>query len=493
MAWTVNICDYLSTETAEATTDTGNIKITGHGLAVDDFIVNETRRGVDAERGSRLVFDTGYTANNIPIYTAIAGQTAGDSILLFKFTDHTSITKAKTLKISRVAGGGNSASFQLISDTTYIPRAGQFVRIKNGSTIVFGGVIQSVDRERLDENTTKILYSVSCSGFNQIPSRRTIRTNYSSGTVVGTIVTSMVEDYLFQDGIGIGTIDDGTTLTDDWVDDAISISEILDQCASKSGYQWFINQAGLLYFYQDPGSITNAAHNLIDGNGFTSYRKVRYQESLSTYQNKLFISGGSDDSGNPVLISSEDFDETTAMQEICAGTGVYGNVNRDGSLTEATYETAEAGTTTTNVKITGHKQIVGNMIWNVTTGDYRLVTAYVDVDNFTVTAVTGQTTGDTIVLYNEANNIIQNVFKKQGKLPATIEFETEEVDFIPATKLRVELSALGIADSYYNIEQVDLYDADGINMRSSVKAVKRNNSNFSTQRMPNYVDYWGGF
>lgn len=493
MAWTVKICDFQGIGTCEAGTDSSNIKITGHGLDVDDFIVNETRRGKDAERASRLVFDTGLTANNIPIYTPITGQTTGDRILLFPYTDHTSAVKAKTLKITRKAGGNSEASFQLKSDIYYTPRAGQYVRIKNGSDIIFGGVIQTVTRKRMDEGSSCILYNINCSGFNQIPSRRTIRVNYSLGTKMGDIVTDMVEDYLYQDGIGIGTINDGTTLTDDWKDDAISISEILDQCATKSGYQWFINEAGLLNFYQDPGVISNAAHNLIDGNGFTNYRNVEYQETLSNYQNKLFIVGGDDEVGNPILISSEDYNESTAMQEIAAGTGVYGAVNRDGSITESEYKTAESGTTATNVKITGHGQQVGYMIWNVTTGDYRLVTAYVDANNFTVDSVTGQTTGDTIVLFNEANNIIQNAFKRQGILPGVLTFETDELDFEPATKLRVELDDLSISDSYYNIEEVELSDVDGVNMQSKVKAVKRNNSNFTTQRMPNYADYWGGF
>ncbi len=58
---------------------------------------------------------------------------------------------------------------------------------------------------------------------------------------------------------------------------------------------------------------------------------------------------------------------------------------------------AEVGTTTTNIKITGHGLQVGDLIINHTRSEAkRLVLVRVDADNVTVAAVTSQTNGDTI-------------------------------------------------------------------------------------------------
>lgn len=65
--------------------------------------------------------------------------------------------------------------------------------------------------------------------------------------------------------------------------------------------------------------------------------------------------------------------------------------------TMATANTAAAGTTDTNITIVGHGLSVGDTLFNVTRGNaLRAVAAIVDIDNFTVAAVSGQTTGDAI-------------------------------------------------------------------------------------------------
>jgi hypothetical protein len=66
----------------------------------------------------------------------------------------------------------------------------------------------------------------------------------------------------------------------------------------------------------------------------------------------------------------------------------------------STSAAALAGTTTTNITLTAHGLVVGDCIVNTTRANAaRLVTAVVDADNFTVAAITGQTTGDNIAQY----------------------------------------------------------------------------------------------
>lgn len=67
---------------------------------------------------------------------------------------------------------------------------------------------------------------------------------------------------------------------------------------------------------------------------------------------------------------------------------------------KGTDDEAESGTTTTNLKMTDHGLVAGDLIINATRSNAaRLIVTKVDDNNVTVAAVTGQTTGDTIEVY----------------------------------------------------------------------------------------------
>jgi len=497
----LEILEYQSTETAEADTSASQIVITEHNLSAGDMIVNTSCRGQSAERGARLVGATGLTADIIPLDNNITAQTQNDLIRLYKFVDRTDLVKIKSFRMIRRTGGKTEANFVLRTTAAYILRAGQYVRINwnvsETSTRKFLGVIKSIRTVLVSEapDVDKLFLSVSCVGLNQIPSRRTIQVAYSEGDTYGSIVEDMVDSYLYQDGIRKSTIDTGEALQDDWNQDVVSISEVLDECASKSGYQWFINDEGLLCFYQDPVSIPDAIYDITDAGAFKDYTNLEFEESIDNYINKMFVAGGRDTLyDNDIIIGSEDFAESETMQDICAGTGVYGTVQRDAGIVESNFVTAEAGTTTTNIKVTAHGQQTGYMIWNSTRSAYRQITR-VDADNFSVAEISGQTDGDDIVFFDQANKIIANEFKLRGFVPKKFSFTTREMGFEPGSKIQVDLARYGISTEYYVIDDVEIYDEGGTvqTFRCRVSCSLRDNSNFSTQRLPNYYNFFGGF
>jgi SPP1 family predicted phage head-tail adaptor len=59
-------------------------------------------------------------------------------------------------------------------------------------------------------------------------------------------------------------------------------------------------------------------------------------------------------------------------------------------------DTAEVGTTTTNITMTAHGMASGDYIINTSRSENVKAVTYVDASNVTVVAITGQTTGDTI-------------------------------------------------------------------------------------------------
>ena len=78
-------------------------------------------------------------------------------------------------------------------------------------------------------------------------------------------------------------------------------------------------------------------------------------------------------------------------------------------------ETAEDGTTETNIEITGHGLVAGDLIINKTHAGARLVIAKVDANNITVAAITGMTNGDTIETYKTQDSSTYTLNRLSGK------------------------------------------------------------------------------
>ncbi len=72
-------------------------------------------------------------------------------------------------------------------------------------------------------------------------------------------------------------------------------------------------------------------------------------------------------------------------------------------------DTTEAGTTTTNIKATSHGLITGNYIVNRSRSNAVRQIVKVDDDNFTVLAVTAQTSGDTFSKFIEKNVGVEGI------------------------------------------------------------------------------------
>lgn len=71
---------------------------------------------------------------------------------------------------------------------------------------------------------------------------------------------------------------------------------------------------------------------------------------------------------------------------------------------------AEAGTTETNVTVTGHGMTAGDWLKNETRGQGRRITAVVDANNFTLaSAISGQVSGDSLRLYSFDKSPKQNI------------------------------------------------------------------------------------
>lgn len=502
----IEILMYLKGGTAGAGTSTTQIKFTDHGLETGDFIVNTTRRTESqkvAERGSRKI--TKVDENTIS-HSVVAGQVEDDGINLFHFTDISSNVLQKSFKLNKKTNGEYDCNFDVeITNTEgtleYNIYVGQYVKVYIDDDVKFAGVIDTADRLLLSKLESKLLFSISVTNLKNVCYRRTIKINYEADDLTDEIIEDMVDSYLHQEGIEKGTIDTGIALGADWVD-IISIGDLIDECAAKNGFQWFIDCDFKLQFYDNPSTIEDAIYNLDDEDpSFTDYQNVKVSESIDNYVNKIICVGNMDNSGNTIYTIRGDTRNTdmvfqknnkqNSMQYRCAGTGVFGYVYRDSALEEFTEATAETGTDEDSLVLTTHDLQPGDFVYNLTRNAVTFV-IYVDGSSIDVETITGQTAGDTIVWYPSANIISNNILKKQGITPRKITFETNEIGFEPGTKLKVKLDILGITESYYNIDEVSIEAIGNKKYKSNISAILRSNNEFSTQKNPKAVEFFKG-
>jgi hypothetical protein len=166
----------------------------------------------------------------------------------------------------------------------------------------------------------------------------------------------------------------------------------------------------------------------------------------------------------------------------------------DSNVTTEGTSTCESGTTTTNIKVTGHDFDEGDILYNRTRNTKTVVTAYVDANNVTVNSVTGQTTSDVIVKYTDAQLIANNALLKYGKaLPKTIDFDCATTSIFVNTVMYVDLSMFGASGTgYYLVESVEYYNFIGSTMRTRVKATLRGSAatGISSQPSQKSADYF---
>jgi hypothetical protein len=350
--------------------------------------------------------------------------------------DKTSLLKAGSLRVTRRTDKNNDCSITLETTAAgYLPVVGQDIKVKNSGTVIFGGCIKTITARKVEAghgNTKKIELDISSDGYRSIPARRTITNGYNQRSA-GYIVTDLVNNVFNTEGITAGTIGTGANPVGDSGEyDAIckNCAEILDDMAQASGYKWYIDDTKKLHFVADD-TITAAAHDIVEGGAFTDYQIESYETTLDQYANKIFVRGGLGDDGNVIQTIAEDVTEQGNRKTVEGSTyssGVYGAVIND-----------------TNID-----------------------------------------------LLADATTAAQNALKKSGIIPAALNITSYTLDWLPGTKLKVNLPTFGIStDTYYLIEELTLEDMDGKNLKCAMKASRRKELDFSTQSSQSGIDYLG--
>jgi len=502
MGFRVLIQGYVGSKLAETGTNTTTIKITNHGLQTGDMIVNEDRRYTsNNDPCSRIITKVDNDTFTIPL--AITGQTAGDWIRLYKYIDKTQLIKAGSLEVSDRMDRRNDCRFRMkVANDALLPRCGQSVKVLYNNELIFGGAIRQVNKRRINAETVNLFADIIVEGYNTLPSRRTVTVNWSSPVYSKDIVKYMIDNFLAEEGVTYNYSEFGNGyLWDEYPKDipsnCISIAQVLKDMVDASGYKCYIDNTRKLHFKQED-TIVNAPYNLITGESFlTDYyvRDIELEENQINYRNKVFFRGAPDDFGDVIVTWGEYMRGIKDRQDIEGGSGVYGGIIEDSEIDNTTAKTAESGTTTTNITVTNHGLNTGDMICNTTRDNTKRLVTVVDANNVTVASITGQTAGDQIIYYPDANKIISNNIKRYGLVtPKVITFTTQYMGFRAGQKLTVQLAEFGMSENeYFLIEEVSFEDIDGTKAKSTVKATSRAASDFSTQYTENSYDAYASF
>jgi len=350
--------------------------------------------------------------------------------------DKSSILKSGSLNISKGADNVSYCSLSLVATASDLGSTdgliiGQDLKVKDGATVIFGGIIKTVRITQIEPgagNTKHLQIDISSNGYNDVAARRVTTLYYTAktaGYIVGEIITNIFNLTGYDDNITAGTVSDGATISE-YSAVCKSCKTILDELAETSGFKWYIDDSKALYFVAED-TVTDAAHDLVEsGATFTDFKVLDVEISLENYRNKQWIVGGSDTDGEIIYTSAEDATEITARATAEGSSGVYGDI--------------------------------------------------ISVDKI-------QNTTD-------AAATAANGLKRYGIIPYIIRFTSMTNDWIAGTKLKVNLPSYGIAsDMYFLIESVVIEDIGGL-FQSTITATRRKAADFSTQRTEDYKDYF---
>lgn len=178
---------------------------------------------------------------------------------------------------------------------------------------------------------------------------------------------------------------------------ALKPMQLMQTIAGAFEYVWWIDYERNIHFKDResdtaPFELTNTSDN---------FKDLSVGVDSSQIGNRIRVRGGEKNADNT---RSEVFEGDNNRRNFKLAVKFaftdFSILINDGSTSNA----AEVGTTTTNIKITGHGLSTGDHVVNTTRGAVREITK-VDNNNFTVEAVASQTNGDTITFFDTSKTI----------------------------------------------------------------------------------------
>jgi hypothetical protein len=244
--------------------------------------------------------------------------------------DRTANLGKNSLRIVKGLGNKSSLSthFNCLAGT-WMPRLGQDVKVYDGATLLFGGVIDQINTQSLEPKKGGAAYiqvNISSNGYGKIPARRTASvyfTNTSCGDIFNNLVVNGLNNASFDENVTVGSITTGITLPR-YSAVCKSFKEVFDELAEQSGVQWYIDDTKTINFVQE-AAVTTASHTLDESGSFTDYIIMGTSSDLQNYCNKVFVRGDNDLLFSIVTDTAE-ITARLSAEGTAYSSGVYGRI-----------------------------------------------------------------------------------------------------------------------------------------------------------------------
>ena len=206
--------------------------------------------------------------------------------IVFKIggTDRTSWLHIGTVSTVKNVAARGVLSCELRSTTNIFSSVsiGQSILLQKDSTTLFAGTIDEIEKSTPAPGVYFV--KLHCVDYNQIADRRVVKRVYENWSA-GDIVRDIVRSYLTDEGVTLGDIGEGPT-----VEKAIysfaPAYEALDELATISGYDWYIDFDKKLNFNEQVHSGTATISST------SAIRNVVVKSDRSSLMNKRYIRGG---------------------------------------------------------------------------------------------------------------------------------------------------------------------------------------------------------
>ena len=195
-----------------------------------------------------------------------------------------------TIDINDDIGRRSTASFVIVDrDKNMRFTKGKPVVIleADGITKMFAGCIESSSQGYTDVSGRSVLHRIQCTDWTYITDRRLVARAYES-TLAGNIVKDLITTYLADEGITVGTIQDGPMVTEA-VFNYIYATKSLEELAEKAQFEWWINSDKELNFVSRDTFLSGSTIN-----DTSPIKNISVEEVSEKYRNRQYIKAGKD-------------------------------------------------------------------------------------------------------------------------------------------------------------------------------------------------------
>ena len=223
-------------------------------------------------RGRGVLARTRY----VPIIVTVAGTTV--------------LIRDGSLEIEQSIGSRSTARMTVIDESGMLRfDRGQQVSITDRGLLLWSGYVDSSQRTQPSVSPA-LVHDLTCIDQQYLADKRIAARTYEPGTTCGEVVADLHAEYLADEGVTLGLIEDGATLEQGMLVNYQPVSGALDALTDASdGYVWTIDQDRVLTFHHRSSQV---APWIVNGSMIRDKPEPQVTTGNPDYRNTQWILGG---------------------------------------------------------------------------------------------------------------------------------------------------------------------------------------------------------